>query len=175
MTILNKILALFFLLLTAVSCNDSIEDQPKKIEWNKDKSTTLHKNLAEEEQIDIQLFLAQHGDWKMQKTGSGLQYYIYDKGDGPAAKVGMVAQVEYTISLLDGTLCYRTEEDEVEEFVIDKAEIETGIQEGVKLLNKGDHVKFIIPSHLGHGLIGDMNKIPPLTPLVVDFYLRDLL
>lgn len=166
----------FGLLIFAVLMSCS-EEQPKEPEfkWTKEHSTALNKNLAIEEEIDIKLFLEQHKDWQMTKTGSGLQYYIYEKGDGPKSKVGNLAEVEYTISLLDGTVCYKTESYEVEEFKIDHSQIETGIQEGVKLLNKGDKVKFIIPSHLAHGLIGDLNKIPPLTPLVVDFYLRDLL
>ncbi len=164
-----------FLLISFVACDTAPEEKDKPIEWSTKESTNMHKELALEEEIAIDLFLAQHADWKMTKTGSGLQYYIYEKGNGAKAKVGDLAQVEYAITLLDGTKCYQTASDEVEEFQIDKADIETGIQEGVKLLNKGDRVKFIIPSHLAHGLIGDMNKIPPLTTIVVDFYLYDLL
>jgi len=35
----------------------------------------------------------------------------------------------------------------------------------------GDKAKFIVPSHLGHGLSGDFEKIPPLTTLVIDLEL----
>lgn len=163
------VLGLFFL----VACT---EQEPEKFEvdWSKEKSTKLHQNLAKEEDVDIRLFLARHADWQMKKTGSGLQYFIYENGDGDSVQVGNVVQIEYEISLLDGSICYSTADDEIEEFVVDRAQIESGIQEGVKLLKKGDKVKFIFPSHLGHGLIGDMNKIPPLTPLVVDLYLRDI-
>jgi len=38
-------------------------------------------------------------------------------------------------------------------------------------LSLGDHAKLIIPSHLAHGLIGDLDKIPPLTTLVMDIHL----
>lgn len=171
-----RVLFLFFLL--PLSLFHSCSEEPKKekqIKWTNKQSTDLHKTLAAEEEIDIKLFLAQHGDWKITKTGSGLQYYIYEKGKGTQPKDGDIAEIEFTITLLDGTECYKTAADEVEEFVVDHSEIESGIQEGVKLLHKGDKVKFIIPSHLAHGLVGDMNKIPPLTPIVVDFYLRDIL
>ena len=33
----------------------------------------------------------------------------------------------------------------------------------------------IIPSHLAHGLTGDMDKIPPLTPIVIDLYVIEIL
>lgn len=171
-------LLLFFLfpfsLFLLFSCSEEPKEE-KPIKWSNKQSTDLHKTIAAEEEIDIKLFLAQHGAWKMTKTGSGLQYYIYEKGNGAQPKDGDIAEIEFTITLLDGTECYKTAADEVEEFVVDHSEIESGIQEGVKLLHKGDKVKFIIPSHLAHGLVGDMNKIPPLTPIVVDFYLRDIL
>lgn len=168
LTILNS----SFLILNSCS-EEPIPEKP--IHWTKEQSTDMHHELAAEEELDINLFLAQHADWKMTKTGSGLQFYIYEKGDGPMAKVGDIARVEFKITLLDGTLCYQTEEYEVQEFKVDMSEVETGIQEGIKLLHKGDRVKMIIPSHLAHGLVGDLNKIPPLTPIVVDLYLRDLL
>lgn len=161
-------------LFTFSSCTEEPKVE-EPVHWTKEQSTQMHHDLAAEEELDINLFLAQHAGWKMTKTGSGLQYYIYEKGDGALGKVGDLAQVEFTITLLDGTECYKTEDNEIQEFKIDLSEVETGIQEGVKLLHKGDRVKMIIPSHLAHGLVGDMNKIPPLTPIVVDLYLRDLL
>jgi len=53
--------------------------------------------------------------------------------------------------------------------------VETGVQEGLKKMREGDKVKMIIPSHLAHGLTGDMNKIKPLTPIVVDLHLIEIL
>jgi FKBP-type peptidyl-prolyl cis-trans isomerase len=35
----------------------------------------------------------------------------------------------------------------------------------------GDKAKLIIPSHLGHGITGNMDKIPPLSTLIVDIEL----
>ena len=82
--------------------------------------------------------------------------------------------VNFKISLLDGTTCYETEKDELEKFIIDHSEVETGVQEGIKKMRVGDKAKFVMPSHLAHGLVGDMNKIPPLNPIVVDIYLKEL-
>lgn len=155
------------------ACNPAEKDQPE-INWDQEKSTQFNKELAIEEEIQIKLFLEQHKDWKVQKTGTGLQYYIYKNGDGMPAKEGLSAQVEMEVKLLDGTECYKTSKDEFEEFVIDRSNIETGIQEGIKKMKVGDRAKFIIPSHLAHGLVGDMDKIPPLTTIVVDIHLIGL-
>lgn len=171
---MKKVL-IFITLIVFGSCTESAEELPKEIDWNEEKSLELNKDLALEQEIEINLFLEQHKDWEMIKTGSGLQYVYIKKGTGDFAQVGLTAEVEMTISLLDGTECYKTEKDEYQEFVIDKSDIETGIQEGIKKMRIGDHVKMIIPSHLAHGLVGDLNKIPPLTTILVDVHLIGLI
>jgi FKBP-type peptidyl-prolyl cis-trans isomerase len=36
----------------------------------------------------------------------------------------------------------------------------------------GEKARLVMPSHLAHGLLGDMdNKIPPLSPLIIDIEL----
>lgn len=157
-----------------VACGSTETEKPKNIQWSKEKSSDFGKELAIEEELDIKLFLAQHKDWKTVKTGTGLQYWIYENGSGDSAVSGRVAMVNFKISLLDGTTCYETEKDELEKFIVDHSEIETGVQEGIKKMRVGDKAKFVMPSHLAHGLVGDMNKIPPLNPIVVDIYLKEL-
>ena len=170
-----RTILIYILLVVLGSCGESTEEVPKEIEWNKEKSLELNKDLALEQEIEINLFLEQHKDWEMIKTGSGLQYVFIEKGTGDFAQVGLTAEVEMVISLLDGTECYKTEKDEYQEFVIDKSDIETGIQEGIKKMRIGDRVKMIIPSHLAHGLVGDLDKIPPLSTIVVDLHLIGLI
>lgn len=139
--------------------------------WSKKQSADFNKNLTIEEELAIKVFLANKPNWTTKKTGSGLRYYIYQNGAGKQAASGMIAVVKYKINLLDGQLCYQTQEDEVQDFEIDKSEIESGVQEGIKKMKVGDKAKLIIPSHLGHGLVGDFNKIRPLTTIVVDIEL----
>ncbi len=160
-------------MLGLISC-ESNTDIEKPVRWSNESSIELNKAIMEEEEINIKLFLAQHSDWNMKKTGSGLRYMIYKAGDGDLGKKGETAMVSYKISLLDGTVCYETEEDEYREYKIDHSDIETGVQEALKLLHVGDHSKLIIPSHIAHGLTGDMNKIPPLSTLVIDLHLIGL-
>jgi FKBP-type peptidyl-prolyl cis-trans isomerase FkpA len=161
------------LFVVLFSCGQETEEQ--NIDWNQKKSTDFNRELAIEQDLQIKMYLEQHPDWKMISTGSGLRYYIHQQGKGAEATVGLTAQVETEISLLDGTRCYKTASDEMEEFVIDKSDIESGIQEGIKKMRVGDKAKMIIPSHLAHGLVGDMDKIPPLSVIVVDIHLIGLI
>ncbi len=169
-----KLLFVLSILVLFASCNDEVEERPKVVNWTKSDSYTLGKNIAENEEIKIRLFLEMHKDWELTKTGTGLRYYVYEKGEGPSPKRKQTAEIEYVVSLLDGTECYRTEADEYQELRVDQSEVETGVQEAIKLLKVGDRAKLIIPSHIGHGLLGDSDKIPPLTTLVVDIYLMGI-
>lgn len=164
----SKFLNSVLILLLFVACTEEKKEEHPEVNWTKEQSTSLGKNLAIQEEIDIKLFLEMHKDWKMTKTGSGLQYYIYEHGEGDSVVPGNVVNIEYEVGLLDGTICYKTEENEYEEMMVDRSEIESGVQEGIKLMRIGDKAKLIIPSHIGHGLLGDRDKIPPLTPLLID-------
>lgn len=159
------------------ACTVEEEEQEKEFEWTQENSVEFGQGIAAQEEIDIKLFLEMHKDWKMSRTGSGLQYYIYERTGKDTSfhpKPGQWAHVEYDITLLNGEECYGTEDDEFEKVKVDNSEIETGVQEAIKLMIPGDRAKLIIPSHLGHGVAGDLNKIPPLTTLVMDIYLMGI-
>jgi FKBP-type peptidyl-prolyl cis-trans isomerase len=112
----------------------------------------------------------------MQETSSGLRYMIYAKGaqNTPLAKDGQQALVRLNVLLLDGTVCYQTKHDEIERITIAHSEKESGIHEALQLMRIGDKAKLILPSHLGHGLLGDRMKIPPQSILYIDLQLIDL-
>ena len=106
---------------------------------------------------------------------SGLRFMKYCHGPGETfAKAGDEAIVRLKIELLDGRVCYETEKDEIERLVIAKSEKESGIHEALQLMRKGDKAKLILPSYLGHGLLGDRMKIPPQSVLYIDLQLIDL-
>ncbi len=163
---------IFFISSLILSC--STTDTPvNEIEWSNEISTQFNKENAKEEEIDIKLYLTRKPDWKMSVTGSGLQYYIYESHPkNPLAVVGNKVEAQFRVELLDGELVGESKADEVTEFEVDRAQIETGIQEAVKLMRQGERAKLIIPSHLAHGVVGDLSKIPPLSVLVVDIYVH---
>ena len=162
-----------------VGCGEEEVEGPIDFDWTQENSTNLSLVISAQEDIDIQLYLEQRPDWDVITTGSGLRYYVYEHGTVADTSVHPiprdVAEIEYSITLLDGTECYKTEDDEYEEFVVDNSEIESGVQEGIKRMNVGDRAKLIIPSHLGHGISGDLNKIPPMTILVIDIHLLGII
>lgn len=162
-----------FLVLTSLfllSCT-SQHKSPKKKEWNMEKSTKLNKELAIEQEIDIDLYFAQHEQLKYTKTGTGLRFVRLKETNGEKPEAGMNVEVQSRVCLLDGKEIYKTAADELDVFRIDKSEMESGIHEGIKLMRVGEKARLVFPSHLAHGLIGDLNDIPPASPLVVDIEL----
>jgi FKBP-type peptidyl-prolyl cis-trans isomerase FkpA len=166
----------FILILIVLSCRQ--EKKPiveEKSKWSKGHSVNFNQELVIREQMQIKLFLDHHTSLKMKLSDSGLRYMIYKKGMGKElATTGKLATIKIKISLLDGTICYETIDNEYEYFGIEKSEKEFGIHELVKCMKVGDRAKAILPSHLGHGLLGDRQNIPPQSILYLDVELIDL-
>jgi len=165
----------FLFLLFLSSCRPEKKPQEEEKQWSNGHSVDFNQELAIREQIQIKLFLDHHTSLKMKSSDSGLRYMIYKKGMGKEfATTGKLATIKIKISLLDGTICYETIDDEYEHFGIEKSEKEFGIHELVKYMKVGDRAKAILPSHLGHGLLGDRQNIPPQSILYIDVELIDL-
>lgn len=166
---------IFLLLLFACRAEKTKESTAKK--WGTAHSVDFNQELNAREEIKIKLFLAHHQELKMDsiQSESGLRFMRYCHGIGPdLAIVGQLAIIRVKIELLDGRVCYETPQDEIERVVIAKSEKETGIHEALQLMMKGDKAKLILPSYLGHGLLGDRMKIPPQSALYIDLQLIDL-
>jgi FKBP-type peptidyl-prolyl cis-trans isomerase len=111
----------------------------------------------------------------MDTTSSGLRYMIYNKTKGDKVKMGNEVSVNVKIERLDGTICYQTDTiSGKESILIGKSDVESGIQEGIRLMRLGEKAKFILPSYLGHGLLGDRYTIPPQAILYVDVKLLEI-
>jgi FKBP-type peptidyl-prolyl cis-trans isomerase FkpA len=166
----------FILILIVLSCRQ--EKKPiveEKSKWSKGHSVNFNQELVIREQMQIKLFLDHQKSLKMKLTNSGLRYMIYKNGvSEELAKNGQLATIKIKMSLLDGTICYETIDNEYEYFGIEKSEKEFGIHELVKYMKVGDRAKAILPSHLAHGLLGDRQNIPPQSILYLDVELIDL-
>lgn len=162
------------LLFLPASCKNK-EPEPAPIDpvQLKESLMRVNKTLAHEENLSIERYIERRG-LKMERTGTGLRYMILDPGIAPKASSGMRATVNYRIELLDGTFCYSSDSLGAHVFKVDEDQIESGIHEGIKLLGKGGKAKFILPSHLAHGLLGDQDKIPAKSSVVYDIEVVEL-
>ena len=163
----------FSLIILAAGCGDN--KKALNISQNKLQELQVSENKVhvKKESDEIDQYV-KHRSWNMTTTGTGLRYMIYENGKGEKAVFGKMAKVNYKISLMDGTICYTSEQTGPKIFLIGQDAIESGIHEGIQLMKIGDKALFILPSYLAHGLIGDENKIPPRSSVIYDIELLSL-
>lgn len=124
---------------------------------------TLNRELALKEDSMLQDF-AGNNEVELKKTEFGFWYNIENEYKGEHLKEKDNCRIRYKMRLLDGTLL---EENEIE-FTIGKKEIIVGLEEGLKLLRKGESATFVIPWYLAYGMKGNDVLVPPYTSLVYE-------
>jgi len=130
-----------------------------------------NSQLLQKENDEIDYYVRSH-KMPFKRTESGVRYFVYKPSTaGDSIIPDMKVTMDYTVKLLDGTVCYSSSQDGRRSFVIEHDNIESGIHKGLQYLKRGDQALLIIPSHLAHGLLGDLNKIPPQSPIVYDVHI----
>lgn len=101
-------------------------------------------------------------------TDSGLQYLEITSGDGPAPQVGNIVNMNYIVSLPDGTVIYTTyAANEPASAVWGRNQLLPGWDEGVGLMKAGGKSKFVLPPELALGEQGAGN-IPPNSQIIME-------
>lgn len=162
------IITVIIFFLFACSNDDNVTRQPKfHKRMIEDSLRKANQFLLERDSELIQSYVVRH-QWDMKVTPDGLWYVVYKNTDGKKIKNGDIVRYNYTIELLDGTLCYSSDKDGVAQIKIGNSGMETGLGKGFLMMRTGEKARFILPPYLAYGLIGDMKKIPARSALVYD-------
>lgn len=176
--LIHKTVVLSALLLAACGPTEPAP-QPVKVrkadKEYKEPLIEVSKRMTEGEALQIDKYIKRHG-LTVTETETGLRYVIYKKAPGnpPMPKREQVVLIHFSTYLLNGDEIYTSRTGNPVPVTVDKDDIESGVHEGLKYMHLGDKAKFILPSHLAHGVVGDNNKIPPLTPVVYDIELLSI-
>lgn len=151
---------------------DTVVPEQKEPEFTTKQSIELSQHWSKDEAFIIDQFVSRN-NWPIEVSGTGVRYYIYAHGTGKQAEGGKVAIVNFEIRLIDAdtTLCYKSNPKEPSEFLIEMDNVESGLHEAITYMKEGDKAFIILPHYLAHGLLGDMDKIPPLSPVLYDIEL----
>lgn len=162
------------ILLVFFSCSGSEDENQIKISPQELQEQLLeaNKRALSVEKEQIQEYIKQK-NLDLITTNTGLRYKIYEDVESDSIVDGQIVKIDYSVELLDGTECYNTE-GKGEEFTVGKDYVESGLHEAVKYLSKGDKAIIIIPSHLGHGLTGDFEKIPIRSTIIYNIQILDV-
>lgn len=158
------------------SCNSNTRETTTDTQKQNPQESLIevNKKLISNEDQQINAFINRH-HWQMKETKTGLRYLIYQQGSGLKTMEGDEVEIAYNVVLLNGDTVYTSREKGHLVFTLGESDIANGLEEGILLLNQGSKAKFILPSHLAFGLLGDMDKIPARAALVYDIELINTL
>lgn len=161
-------------LLALFSCGDKGPKQQQPVTKSEMKSSMEKANryMLNEEEKDIENYVKRHG-LTMTTTGTGLRYQILKQGSEQRIEKGELVTLEYELHSIAGDLIYSSENDGVKSFVVGEGGVESGLDEAMSYLHRGDVAKLIIPFHLGYGLHGDDDRIPEYATLVYTIKIID--
>ena len=158
-----------FLLIILLGCGQDKPNRKPSIQKKELEESLVqaNKQIVKTEEQHINDLINRYG-WDMEETGSGLRYMIYEEGKGLAIETGDIVELKYNVRLITGDIIYSSDSLGPMIFLVGKAEVISGLEEGILLLHVGDKAKFVIPSHLAFGLLGDDNMIPTKATLIYD-------
>jgi FKBP-type peptidyl-prolyl cis-trans isomerase len=156
----DSLIILILLLSLVYSCHSGKNTPVEVRKPGKNEMVEINRYFVQKDKEVIESYAERKG-LKMTESPTGLWYLINKQGTGNQLKDNDRVVMNYQCDLLDGTKCYSSNDSGPKEVVIGKSKIEQGLSEGLKLLRPGAEAIFIIPPHLGFGLLGDGAKIPP--------------
>lgn len=143
------------------------------------KEGALMAKLKDQNAAQSEAFFARLKDNpKVVQTPSGLRYEIVKPGDGAYPKPSDTVKVNYTGTLIDGTvfdtsLKPRQAGGTAEPAVFQLSDVIPGWTEGIQKINKGGTIKLYIPANLAYGDEG-RTGIPPGSTLIFTIDLLDI-
>lgn len=121
----------------------------------------MNQNLTiKEDSILKRVVLSQ--DKAFKRNDIGFWYRIDHVGHGSGIKDSIKCTVSYKMLSIGGKLL----QSENKQVVIGKKQLVTGLEEGLKLMNKGDSATFIVPWYLAYGMKGKDASIPAYTSII---------
>jgi gliding motility-associated peptidyl-prolyl isomerase len=140
------------------------------------ESVERNKILVDSEESIIAKMIKKDTAVNYISSSKGYWYYYNTKNKNKTVNPvkGDIAFFDYEIKDLDGKVIYTKLELKPQKYVVDKQNIIIGLRDGIKLMQKGEKVTFLFPSHMAYGYHGDNAKIGTNKPLVCTVTLNDI-
>ena len=159
---------IFFLVivLSVISCKDSEARRPKKQGTTNFYKEVIAKNkqLNDLEKKRLENWISKDtiNKYKASKNGFWYTYIVKDSINTAKPKAEDVVLLSYNISDINGNVIYEKKE---RTYKIDKEDFIPALQDGIKLMKKGEIITFVIPSYRAFGVAGDGNKVTINQPI----------
>ncbi len=125
------------------------------------KLREYNRNITLNEDSAIVQFLALQ-NLEFSKTESGIWYYFEKKSNLKQIVEERSVTFSYQAFSFEGIMLDLDDNKTVE---LGKKQVPTGLEEGLKLMKKGEIARFIVPSYLAYGSQGN-ERIAPYTTII---------
>jgi len=167
----TKNILFFCFLMVGMACQQKQHSKKEthSIDQNstefKERLIQQNRQLISEEIELIDAYIERYG-LKMDTTSTGLRYKIENRTTGKEVRLMNDVSISYSVSLLNGSLCYSSDSSGLLTFTIGQSNQPSGLQEGLLKLREGESAMFIIPSYLAYGVSGDGICVPGSSSLL---------
>lgn len=158
-----------FLILCMFSCNNPEARKPilRKSSSTMQESVLFNKSLISAQENAFEKLIKQDSLSTYIVSNYGFKYKFNIKSEASYfPKTGDEIVYWYEIYNLNMQPIYSKYEISIQKYIVDKQEIVEGLREGLKLMNVGDNVTFLFPSHKVFGYLGNQNNIGINQPLI---------
>ena len=158
---IKYLVALFVLFF--VSCKEQEARRPITATKTQTLASTAEqlKKINSIEEGKIQNYIRQDSLSQYAASQSGFWYQYIQKNNASESTPtkGDVVEISYEILDLNNQIIYSKQELGIKEYKVDKEDFIPALQQGIKMMRKGETIKFVIPSYNAYGIVGDENKI----------------
>ena len=171
----NKIFALVLLVIVACAQPQPRKPVVKKTSTFLTESIERNKAINKAEEGVFRSIMDTDSINTYIASSNGFWYY-YNKRDTVNTRLpvrGDEVIFDYQINNVNGELIYSKEELGERNYLVDKQELITGLQDGLKLMKEGEEVTFLFPSHKAYGYSGYKN-ITGNQPLIYKVKLKEI-
>ncbi len=141
------------------------------------ESVKLNKQINALQNVAINYYIAQDSLNDYLSSSNGFRYAYLNQINENRKKPVINDEVffEYEISDLDNTILYSKAVLGENRYLIDKEDVESGLQNGLKLMKENEEIKFIFPSFKVFGFSGNQEKIGINQPLIYKVKLNKII
>jgi gliding motility-associated peptidyl-prolyl isomerase len=171
---------LLYILLAVIITSCSQQQARKPIShtegsFMKESAERNKKIIADEEKI-IAAIIKATPEIKYISSKKGYWYYYIKKNETDTIKPikGDIVTFDYDVKDIGGNQIYAQDELQTQTYAVDKQNIMTGLQNGIKLMKKDETVTFLFPSHSAYGYHGDNKKIGSNEALICTVTLKNI-
>jgi FKBP-type peptidyl-prolyl cis-trans isomerase FkpA len=161
--------AIFYMII--LSCNTSHDKSSVHQVPGKSEMEDLNRYLLRKDRERIESYI-ERKNLKMKEAPSGLWYLISSEGTGKYLADKDRIDMDYECTLLDGTPCYSSAELGPKVIKLGSTSLESGLNEGLRMLKPGGEAMFILPPFMAYGMPGDGKKIPSRSIIVYRVRIR---